>query len=179
MTALTLDTTQQAQVQECLTRLQEFIAHQQSLLQEIDAAFGQKHYAEVISLSIHQLHAVLRQTLWVASMKEAVSKGDTAFQDPALFATLMSRETLPSGVPDRELYGAALKHFVIDEDTCNKLTQYHEQSGPLLREIFSLNNPPAITGSSLEKLSGELLELNKKCVRELARRGEELRGSLA
>ena len=179
MTSLTLDQRQQEQVQKCLETLQAFITHQQKLLMEIEAAYTQTHYAEVITLSLNQIHAVLRQTLWVASMQEAVTKGDTAFQDEAIFRTLMSRETLPIGVHDGELYGAALKHFVIDEETCKQLTHCHERSVPLLREIFSLNNPPAITGKSLEELSKELFDLNKKCIRELEQRAEELMRAFA
>jgi hypothetical protein len=174
MTSLTLDQRQQEQVRECLDTLQAFITHQQKLLMEIEAAFTQTHYAEVITLSLNQIHAVLRQTLWVASMQEAVFKGDTAFQDKAIFQTLMSRETLPIGVHDGELYGAALKHFVIDQETCDRLTHCHERSAPLLREIFSLHNPPAITGKSLAKLATELFDLNKKCIQELEQRAEEI-----
>jgi hypothetical protein len=155
--------------------LQWFLSLQKKWLAKATYALSSGYYFESAGICMNQLHAVLRKALWLESLMMSI-KSETVMHDAHLWeAIIEERNTMPRGVPGRELYGAAAKQGFIDGDTRFALAKTHEDLLIELRQLFQSPSDERRSLARLKELVSEFLELNTKCVRSLERRVNDFR----
>jgi|GEM_PF-5160067 len=124
-------------LQENVQDLQVFIHTQEDLNMRIHAALDQQYFVEAISLSTHQLHAILRRGLWVLSQLSIIQKSPEALQDKDLKRILGdSHSGMPEGVPSKELFFAAEKFGFLPDDAGTELGSLMDAAKMLQRDMF-------------------------------------------
>ncbi|MDD4318715.1 MAG: hypothetical protein PHW10_00080 [Candidatus Peribacteraceae bacterium] len=164
-----------SRLQETLLSMASFVEIQKPWLMHAAKAHREGYFVESSYLSLHQIHLVLRKGLWLAAQEEAVAMEGSA-GDRFLYRLLLHPERLlPAVVPDTELFGAALEHGLLDAATRDRLLRLHGETPVVVRNLFlATEEPHAI----LERHSGELLRINKLCLRLLQRKLKEAEGAV-
>ena len=147
--------------------VESFLKHQEEWIAKAADAAKKGFPIETLGICQNQIHAMLRRGLWLHAQVQSLREHPKAWRDEYLFDLLLESEhELMEGARDPELYSAAQRFDVIDDETTQKLSRLYKFSSYALREIFSYNqrqkrHPP------VESLADEWLEVDRTCLANL------------
>jgi hypothetical protein len=159
---------QEQDIDRTMQELSAFLEVQNEWLQRVEEAYAKGYHVEATTLAKNQIHAVLRKSLWLHSVLSAAHL-PTVEMD-AYIAQLLAKpeETLPCGVGQRELYGAAQRFDLLDIATTKTLNVLYERNAILLREAFA-NDGRSIEDimEALGKIAAQFVRIDQECIERL------------
>ncbi len=166
-----------AAIRTSMDDLQEFVEKNRESLTRLHEAFDTGTYVECTHLSIALLHAVLRKALWVQAQFTALASPVSVREDADFFAMLTdSRDVMPEGVHDRQLYFAAEKFGVLRPGVGQHLGKLYVRVILLERSLYS-DSPSAMHPryDELRVPAQEFLGYAEACLDELRKQSSELK----
>ncbi len=155
----------QAKIEHSRAAIGDFLEYQEEWLARAEAAHKAGYPIEVIGICLNQIHGLLRRGLWLKAQQQSLEQYPHLWRDEYLFDLLQEvNHDLMEQSKDGELYHAAQRFDVIDENTATRLHMLNNHCFALMRRTFTKRHD---VSDDLALLAGECLERDRICLEEL------------
>lgn len=162
-----------ARIERSRQAIEDFLRHQREWIRRAEDALRNGYFIETIGIAINQIHAILRRGLWLQSQIQSLEEHPRVWRDSYLFELLQEpTHDMMESAQDQQLYGAAQRFGVIDEDTGSRLHRLYEDAKITQRVIFSRNAHEKVHPAP-RTIAEKILAMDKRCLDELEKRFKE------